>query len=805
MKKLLLFLIIGNTPFLIFCQFQLAFDIGDNYQSWTNGSNEGSGFNSWSLTAVPSGGFAGHFIGNPSSGGISGMSTQSFGLFGNPNYVGNEAKATRYFSSSSPMQFGDTLKFQMGLNWDADNSNGFKGIDLINSSGTVVLNFNMGGSSTITWSRPGAGSGGDLFTTYGTNAMNFKIVKVGNQTYRIMATPRSTSDPNFDQTVTIAGEIAGFVFYIGRMNDNNANRQPYYDSLSLSNSGDFNVPADSSFTYSRNLSGSGSLSKSGNGVLTLTGANTYTGSTTVEAGTLRLNRTGGGTLPNTANVTVNGGTLRISTNQTLNNLTIASGAQVEVDEGAVLEVTGTLSNSGTITLKASSSGVGQLIHNSTASGQVVTSQYITGLATEGRWIYLGSPTSSARLDSLIEGSATMVAANSNQGTIWNWDASNGQWSAPASISDNFVVGRGYVTWIGMNGSYGPFTRVLPGKIDVYGSVTSGASDFSISLTYGGTSPNDGWNLIANPWPATYDWNGQTIGSSHFNVWVYRDGSYKTFNTDGTGDPEARYWTPMQAGFVRRDNLGPSSISFERTRRITSQNILLSKPQSGKSEVNILVKNNSTDKEDNLYITFSQGGNEQYLLSEDAEKKMNTNNYPNIFTYREGRKLIINQLPELSGYRSEPVGFQGTQAGTYTISIKNKDNFDPSISVLLEDKIMNNFALLNNADYTFVHNPVNNPDRFVLHFNKSQIGTPEMEANKFNAWVYDGVAYIRGLEHLGQSTVKISDLSGRIIASYRIDIASGSTNEIVLPSLPKGVYLLSVESVAQSKTVKFIYY
>jgi hypothetical protein len=368
-----------------------------------------------------------------------------------------------------------------------------------------------------------------------------------------------------------------------------------------------------------------------------------------------------------------------------------------------------------------------------------------------------------------------------------------------------VVGRGYVTWIGMNGSYGPFTRVLPGKIDVYGSVTSGASDFSISLTYGGTSPNDGWNLIANPWPATYDWNGQTIGSSHFNVWVYRDGSYKTFNTDGTGDPEARYWTPMQAGFVRRDTIGPSSISFERTRRITSQNILLSKPQSGKSEVNILVKNNSTDKEDNLYITFSQGGNEQYLLSEDAEKKMNTNNYPNIFTYREGRKLIINQLPELSGYRSEPVGFQGTQAGTYTISIKNKDNFDPSISVLLEDKIMNNFALLNNADYTFVHNPANNPDRFVLHFNKSQIGTPEMEANKFNAWVYDGVAYIRGLEHLGQSTVKISDLSGRIIASYRIDIASGSTNEIVLPSLPKGVYLLSVESVAQSKTVKFIYY
>ncbi|MFN4298582.1 MAG: hypothetical protein ACK4EX_02505, partial [Thermaurantimonas sp.] len=54
---------------------------------------------------------------------------------------------------------------------------------------------------------------------------------------------------------------------------------------------------------------------------------------------------------------------------------------------------------------------------------------------------------------------------------------------------------------------------------------------------------------------------------------------------------------------------------------------------------------------------------------------------------------------------------------------------------------------NNGDYTFTHNPSNNPDRFVLHFNKSAVSTTEREADKVNVWVYNGVLYIKGFENL----------------------------------------------------------
>lgn len=96
------------------------------------------------------------------------------------------------------------------------------------------------------------------------------------------------------------------------------------------------------------ISGNGtSLTKEDGGTLTLTGACSYTGTTTITGGTLRLNRSGGNTLPSSNNVVINGGTLRIQTNQTLNNLTISSGNLI-VDAGVVLTINGTFSGGGTI-------------------------------------------------------------------------------------------------------------------------------------------------------------------------------------------------------------------------------------------------------------------------------------------------------------------------------------------------------------------------------------------------------------------------------------------------------------------------
>jgi len=146
-----------------------------------------------------------------------------------------------------------------------------------------------------------------------------------------------------------------------------ANMDGLFSSLSVSNL-PINLTSNTGETYtvtgvmSDNGANVNTVNKNGVGTVILTGQNTFTGLTSVNEGTLRLNRTGGATLPSTNNVTVSSGaTLRVSTNQTLNNLTLPAGASLTVDSGATLTINGTFTYSGTI------SGTGTIAYGATGS------------------------------------------------------------------------------------------------------------------------------------------------------------------------------------------------------------------------------------------------------------------------------------------------------------------------------------------------------------------------------------------------------------------------------------------------------
>ena len=108
-------------------------------------------------------------------------------------------------------------------------------------------------------------------------------------------------------------------------------------------------PNAKTLTINGVINGSGSLTVKQNSIVQLNAVNTYTGATTVEAGTLQLNNNSGA-LPATASVTVNSGaTLKISKNQTLASVNLQSGGTLVIDSGAVLTLTGSMVSAGTIT------------------------------------------------------------------------------------------------------------------------------------------------------------------------------------------------------------------------------------------------------------------------------------------------------------------------------------------------------------------------------------------------------------------------------------------------------------------------
>ena len=111
--------------------------------------------------------------------------------------------------------------------------------------------------------------------------------------------------------------------------------------------------------YEKNGSGA-TLQLLGTALVELKGTSTFTGTTTINGGTLKLNASGGA-LKSGNTVTIGGGTLEITQSQTIGNLTMTSGT-LKVDAGQTLTITGTYSvsggtidNQGTIILQGGSS------------------------------------------------------------------------------------------------------------------------------------------------------------------------------------------------------------------------------------------------------------------------------------------------------------------------------------------------------------------------------------------------------------------------------------------------------------------
>jgi autotransporter-associated beta strand protein len=179
--------------------------------------------------------------------------------------------------------------------------------------------------------------------------------------------------------------------------------------------------------YAGNMSGIGSLTKIGSDVLTLSGNNSYSGGTTVNAGTLRL---GSATaLPTLGVLTVNGGTFDLNGF----NLSVASlsglGGTIALGNGFL-----TVAEAGSTTLAAALTGTGGL--NVTGTGTL----NLTGVNT-----YTGPTTvSNGRL--AVNGSITSnvtVGAGGNlggNGTIFGSVINSGSLAPGNSIGTLNVVG-----------------------------------------------------------------------------------------------------------------------------------------------------------------------------------------------------------------------------------------------------------------------------------------------------------------------------------------------------------------------------
>lgn len=217
----------------------IASDNAGNYgteaqNNWTDGANEGTGFGPWqfiisdnSSGAPPPPYYAGAFIGNPVSAGITGFPAPAFGLYANPGGTPAEVTLNREFAV--PLEVGDTFSFEWATNWDSDAGN--KGFSIFAGT-TEVVNVNQAGlPGDITLN--GANTG--LVFDTGPMTWTFTVTSAGN--LRVTSTARNgSSAPVFTTDVAIPSAPTSFRWYVSAMGPGDQ-RQPYFNNLQITSSG----------------------------------------------------------------------------------------------------------------------------------------------------------------------------------------------------------------------------------------------------------------------------------------------------------------------------------------------------------------------------------------------------------------------------------------------------------------------------------------------------------------------------------------------------------------------------------------
>jgi autotransporter-associated beta strand protein len=255
--------------------------------------------------------------------------------------------ATTDFDPDGSFTFdGGTMQLQDNFNFPAARSIAIEG-----AGGTIDTN---GFNSTISSIVSGTGSlrktGPGTVTLSGNNGYSGGTTLVGG-------TLSIANDSHIGGTTTPITFQSGMLRVTGTALTNLDSHVVNWSTFD----GGFDIAdAANTFTVSQDISGPGSLTKAGPGTLVLSGNNTYAGTTTINAGTLRTS--GGNAIPDSSQVNlanVAGALLELDgTNETIGNLSGGGAAGGNVNVGAGIL---TVNQSAETTYAGATSGLGSFV------------------------------------------------------------------------------------------------------------------------------------------------------------------------------------------------------------------------------------------------------------------------------------------------------------------------------------------------------------------------------------------------------------------------------------------------------------
>jgi autotransporter-associated beta strand protein len=441
---------------------------------------------------------------NASSFNVAPSSTLNFGALGEDGTILWHTSETTF---SSPLP---AINVQAGTLKGADDSFGFF-LDDEPITVAAGATLDLAGDGTSFTDLLGGGAvidsgGADTLTL---DAANFSGDVVGSQSIVAAGAVTLSGDNTYTGTTTID---SGDSLQIG------AGAAGSIGAGAISDAGTLSIDASNAITLASPISGAGALKQIGTGVTSINAANTYTGGTTLSAGTLAI---GNGGALGTGALTFTGGELLGTATETfagaINPSTLGSTTTFAAATGTTLDVTGAITFAGNNFIDFG------------APGQ------------DGEVLWGSSPNASPTGDTFDVLDGTLTAANSNLGTTLNFIAGTTvaagatlDWAGNLAEIDN-LQGAGTVT-----NSSAAQTMALEGTTNFSGTISGALSPFfegNASLSGledpTGSATISGTDTVANA--GTYDIVGnQNISGTSASTFI-NDGLFEKTGGGGVSD------------------------------------------------------------------------------------------------------------------------------------------------------------------------------------------------------------------------------------------------------------------------------
>ena len=398
------------------------------------------------------------------------------------------------------------------------------------SAGTLIATGNntLGGGMTVNSGTTATLSGNNTVTGGITDLGTLNINSAGALGSATLVLGSGSAIANTSGTVVVNSNVNPVIMNGGTITFSGSTLNLGTGAVALTAAQTLAVSTEGPLTIGGAISGAFGLTKSGVGMLQLTGANTYTGTTTVSAGTLAVS--GSGTLgATTAPLTMSGGMLDLGgTSQTVGTVTI-SGAGV----GDTIRNGNLTGLSNTAYAVSNGGGYAYIPANLLASGTA-------GFTKSGAgWVNLTGANTYSGVTTFTAGTVSVAA-------IGNGGLASAPLGTASNAATNLVFGGGTLQYSGasattdraftLNAGSSGTIEVLNGATNLSmpgatGGVTTGALTKlgSGTLTLTGINTNTGTTTVAG---GTLTLNRAT-GSLSSTALTFNAGG-GTFNMDNTG-------------------------------------------------------------------------------------------------------------------------------------------------------------------------------------------------------------------------------------------------------------------------------